>query len=358
MFLPALSLDLDREDGGAGRVSAPCSRARVTVRPHRCHRARGELTASGSNAKVARVQRSSGYMDFAYAESLAEMGSARELPGCRGWILERPVPDSAYRDAIGCYPLFCCADWSQLIDDVEALGDEFVSLTLVTDPFGDYDEAYLRRCFPDTVVPFKQHFVIDLGKPLHDTVSSHHQHYAHKALRDVCVEIHPDPPGFLDEWTLLHDQLVQKHAIRGIKAFSRRAFAAQLAAPGMVAVRVSHQGAAVAGLLFFQHGDVAYGHVLACTPLGYQLGALYAGIWFALEHFSRCARWCDIMGVPGLDDRGHEGLRKFKRGWTEQTRTAWLCGRILDRARYAERVAATHSAGASYFPAYRVGEIS
>jgi len=299
-----------------------------------------------------------GYMHLRYAESLAELGRVRELPRCRGWILERPIPGSAHRDAVGCYPLFCCGDWSQLHADVEALGDDLVSLTVVTDPFGAYDEPYLRRCFPDTVVPFKQHFVIDLAKPRREAVSKHHRYYARKAMREVCVKVHPDPPAFLDEWIVLHEQLVARHDIRGVKAFSRRAFAEQLATPGMVALRATHQGEPVAGLLFFQQGDVVYAHVLGCSPRGYEIGALYAVLWFALDHFSRTARWCDIMGVPGLRDLGQDGIRQFKRGWTGDTRTAWLCGRILNRARYAECVAATGTADASYFPAYRAGELS
>lgn len=292
-------------------------------------------------------------MHSRYAKSLEEFGTPRELPGCRGWLIERAIPDSSDRDAMGCYPLFCCADWSRLHADVEALSGELVSLTMVTDPFGDYDEAYLHRCFRDVVVPFKQHFVIDLGKRPEAVVSPHHRRYARKAMREVSVEVHPDPPGFLDEWVDLHRYLVLKHGIQGIGAFSRRAFAEQLATPGMVALRATHEGEPVAGMLFFSQGDVVYAHVLGCTPRGYELGALYAVLWFAHEHFSQSARWCDIMGVPGLMDTGHEGIRQFKEGWTRETRTAWLCGRILDPTRYAERVAATDTSAATYFPAYR-----
>jgi len=41
----------------------------------------------------------------------------------------------------------------------------WVCLSLVTDPFGDYDEAYLRQCFPDVVIEFKQHFIVDSRTP-------------------------------------------------------------------------------------------------------------------------------------------------------------------------------------------------
>ena len=55
----------------------------------------------------------SGYMHLGYAESLVEFGTPRELPRSGGWVLERQIPGFSYRDAMGCYPLFACQDWSQ-----------------------------------------------------------------------------------------------------------------------------------------------------------------------------------------------------------------------------------------------------
>src|SRR5438093_1510186 len=72
-----------------------------------------------------------GYMHPRYARSHQEFGSPRELPRCRGWVLERPIPGFAYTDAMGCYPLFACQDWSQLHLDVEDLRNKLVSLVLV-----------------------------------------------------------------------------------------------------------------------------------------------------------------------------------------------------------------------------------
>ncbi len=299
-----------------------------------------------------------GYLHPRYAQSHAELGVLRELPRCGGFIVERDIPNTPHRDAMGCYPLFACRDWSKLRVDIEALGGELVSLALVTDPFGDYDESDLRRCFPDLVVPFKEHHVVDLEKPRNRVVSKHHRYYARKALREVSVEVHPDPPAFLDEWMELHRHLVAKHDIRGVKAFSRRAFAEQLSTPGIVALRATYAAKPVAAMLFFVQGDVAYAHVLGCTDAGYERGALYAILGFALEHFTGVVRWCDVMGVPGVEDDGDDGIRQFKRGWSRETRTAWLCGRVLNRPRYDELVEATGTSGVDYFPAYRTGELA
>lgn len=310
-----------------------------------------------SSGPIRSARPPTGYLHPRYAASLGELGRARELPRCGGFILERPVPAFPFRDAMGCYPLFACRDWSQLHADVEELSGGLVSLALVTDPFGDYDEAYLRRCFPDLVVPFKEHYVIDLEKPREKTVSKHHRYYARRALRRVSVTPHPRPPELLDEWMELHQYLIVKHDIHGIRAFSRRSFSEQLSTPGMVVLRATCASEPVAAMLFFLQEDVAYAHVLGCSDAGYQSGALYAVLWSAFDEFAGRVRWIDIMGVPGLGDAGSEGIRQFKRGWTRETRTAWFCGRILDRTRYAEIVKATQTSRASYFPAYRRGEM-
>ena len=79
-----------------------------------------------------------GYLHADYARSLAEFGTPRELPRSGGWILERKIPGFNAYDAMGCYPLFCCKDWSRLQGDIAELQSELVSLSLVPDPFGDF----------------------------------------------------------------------------------------------------------------------------------------------------------------------------------------------------------------------------
>lgn len=54
---------------------------------------------------------------------------------------------------MGCYPLFCCENWSELPRDLEALADELLSIALVTDPFGDYSQSQLEQYFNARVIP-------------------------------------------------------------------------------------------------------------------------------------------------------------------------------------------------------------
>jgi len=297
-----------------------------------------------------------GYLHPSYAESLAEFGTPRELPGCMGWILERQVPGFQYHDAMGCYHRFFCQDWSRLRDDLDDLGNALVSLSLVTEPFGTYDLAYLQRCFKDVVIPFKEHFVTDLRRPINAIVSKNRRKLARKARRGLSVEKCREPIKFFEEWVALHSTLVKRHRIRGIKAFSRAAFARQLCIPGMVMFRALYQGNTVGATLWFEQGEISYGHLAAFSEIGYEIEASYALDWYAIEYFSSRIRWLDWGSSAGIANESTNGLSQYKRGWSTGTRTVYFCGRIFDHQRYAEIVKAKDLPTTSYFPAYRRGE--
>jgi hypothetical protein len=293
-----------------------------------------------------------GYACSAYAESLSEFGTPQRLAESGGWILERTISDSRLRDAIGCYPIFSCTDWSKIHLDFENIGDDLVSLSMIPDPFGNYDVAYLRESFKDLVIPFKQHYVIDMERPVEDIVSRHHKAAVRKAQGKIQTEVCLEPLEILDEWVALHQNLVAKHGITGVRAFSRRSFERQLSTPGLVVLLAKHNNEIVGAQLWFQHANVAYGHVLAFSDLGYKLGASYALYWFALNYFSDKVRWCDLGGVAGNKDSAKSGLHKFKEGWSTGQQTAYLCGRILNPSRYKELVK-KNALTADFFPAYR-----
>jgi hypothetical protein len=302
-------------------------------------------------------QLTTGYLHRQYASSFAEFGAPRELPRCGGWVLERETPCIPRRDAMGCYPLFACRDWSQLAADLEDMAGDVVCLSAVTDPFGAYDEALLRECFPDKVVPFKEHFCIELDRPLEEYVHRDHRRKAHKALARLHVEVCEDAAQFLDDWTGLYGQLIQRHGITGMLAFSRTTFAQQFEVPGFVSFRALHHDAPVGMALLYVQGNVVYGHLLACNALGYELNSTSALYWHAIEYFrDRGLKWFDLGAGAGVGRDGTDGLTQFKRGWSTGTRTAYFCGRIFDRAAYDQIVRTKGDAATTYFPAYRVGE--
>lgn len=300
-----------------------------------------------------------GYLHPGYAESLAEFGLPYELPRSRGWILKRKIPDYNDHDAIGCYPLFTCRDWSQLHSDLDNLSGEFVSLALVASPFGNYDPAYLKSCFPDVFVPFKEHFVVDLDLPRESFVHPHHRRNARKALREFHIETCADAADFLDDWVLLYRTLVKRHTIVGIAAFSEDSFRKQLRVPGIKAFRAIRDGITAGMLLWYVQGDVAYYHLGAYSGHGYEQNASFALFSYAIDYFAQSGqRWLHLGAGAGASPSGASGLVRFKAGWATGRRTAYFCGRIFDQKKYDELVKAKGSFPATlYFPAYRAGEL-
>ena len=299
----------------------------------------------------------SGYMHPGYAQSMTEFGTPRELPYSKGWILERQIPGFPYIDAIGCYPLFVCQDWSQFYADLEDIGNELVTLSLVTDPFGQYDTTYLHRCFRDVVMPFKEHFIVDLRRPMKTFVCKHHTRYARKALKELKAERCENPTEFINEWVELYANLIKRHCIKGMLVFSRSSFAQQLSIPGIVAFRAVYDGTTVGMLLWYGQGEVGYYHLGAYSDRGYDLRASFALFSFAIEYFAANGqRWLNLGAGAGVKSNGTDGLSRFKGGWSTGTRTVYFCGRIFDHARYSEIVRATGISATDYFPAYRKGE--
>lgn len=297
------------------------------------------------------------YLHPGYAESLREFGEPLELPNSGGWLLKRRIPGTDLFDAMGCYPLFCCRDWSKLGKDLSALQNKLVSVALVTDPFGAYDAGLLERTF-DRVLRFKEHFVADLSQPLASFASVGHRKRARKALRDMTVELVPEPLTYLDEWMKLYAGLIERHQIKGIRRFSRESFAKQLAVPGLILFRASRAGETLGLNLIYLAGDVAYAHLVALSPQGYELHAAYALKKFVLRHLADQVRWVDFGATVGLEPAPGSGLSDFKRGWSSTTRPAFFCGKILSEHAYQllERNASRQHP--AYFPAYRDGEFA
>ena len=278
------------------------------------------------------------------------------LDQCRGWLLEREIPQSDERDAMGCYPLFACENWSHLKSDLQQLAGELISVSLVTDPFGEFDVAYLRECFPDVMKPFKQHFVTDLAQPLESFVNPHHLRNARKARQQVDVEHCIEPREFLDDWVNLYQTLIDRHSITSIAAFSRASFARQLSVPGINVFRAGENGVSVGMLLWYEQGDRAYYHLGAYSKRGYELGASFSLFDYALRYFcSRQLKWLNLGAGAGTGNND-SGLTRFKQGWSNGARTAYFCGRVFARDKYRRLLERTNTGMTDYFPAYRLGE--
>ena len=295
-----------------------------------------------------------GYLHPLYAESFAGFGTPLYLPNSKGWLVKRAIPGTPYFDAMGPYPLFFCEDWDALPEDLEALKDEIVSISLVIGPFSKFPTDRYQAFF-DIFRAYKDHYILDLSMPLEETISKSRRKDARRALRYVDVDVRISPEIELDEWTLLYDNLVKHHQIKGIRAFSRDCFREQLKIPGMHLFRGYCHGDLIGGNLYILQDDAAYYHLSAFTDEGYQFDAAYAVKWYAIGNLAKKVRWMNLGG--GTSSGGiFSGLDQFKQGWSNLTRKSYLCGKILSRKTYNEISLSKPLPESEWFPAYRIGE--
>lgn len=295
-----------------------------------------------------------GYANPDYAGIYSALGAPVALPISGGTLLRRKIPGTDMHDLMGCYPVFCCADWSALRGDIAALGQGDVSVVLVADPFLDGGKDRLSQIF-DIVRPFKTHYIADLSQPLDHFVPAKRLREAHRALRKLEVEVAPTPSALVDDWMDL--QARSRHAAHasGVNRLSRDEAARLFDLPEIVILRALDRGRTVGMHVEIQQGDVVFGHFATYDPDAYRLGVSPALHLCELEHFTGRARWYDHGGVPGTED-ANNGLSRFKQDFSNTTRTAFLCGSVLDRDAYDRLSAQGITAKDFYFPAYRAAE--
>jgi hypothetical protein len=295
-----------------------------------------------------------GYSHRNYAQGFCKLGEIQYLPSSKGWIIKREIPGTDHFDAMGCYPLFSCEIWNRLSEDIESLENQLVSLTLVTDPFADITYEALQQIFP-VCYAFKEHYITDFSQPLEASVTKKTRKHARRALKDISVEHCQTPLNYLHEWNLLYDELIKRHDISGLRAFSKQSFEYQLMVPGveMFIARLSHE--IVGAEIFMVNKHVGYAHLVAISPVGYEYNASYALDWTAMQYFSETLSMLDHGAGAGLG-QNDGGLTFYKKRWANVTLPVFLCGRILNPEIYNELVDEKGAASSSYFPAYREGE--
>ena len=298
-----------------------------------------------------------GYRHPHYAASFSEWARPLHLPGSNGWLLARQIPGTPHWDAMGTYPLFCCDDWTQLGNDLSNIAMDLVSVVLVTDPFGNYTQQCLDASF-DNARHFKDHFVVDLTRPLEENVTKKNRATARRALRKVRVQLVPDPAGCIDTWMDLYTGMIRRQKVTGIRNFSRESFLMQLKTPGAFVFEAVAEDQVIGLDMIYVDNDTAYGHVCAFNELGYTLRASYATRWRMLEFLKGRVRFLDFGASVGTEANSEDdGLASYKKRWCSVTRPVFLCSAVFDQKVY-DQLSRQHSGPekVAYFPAYRRGE--
>lgn len=298
-----------------------------------------------------------GYCDPKYAGSFADHGNIRYLPNCRGYVIERRINKTTLLDISGCYPIFCCKKWDKLSDDINTLeNDELICMYLVTDVFGRYDMDLLKSTFNTTIIPFKDHYLIDLEKPMEKFIKKHHRDRAKKALTKAHVERVLDPLNDLDEWWDLYKCLIKRHVISGLRSFNKKGLMKQLEINGIHVFKANVGEETIGINIWYQMEDHAYTHLSAYNDIGYKLSVSYALRWFAIDYFQNSGLSClDIGGGAGLKNDDH-GLIQFKEGWSTHKRPVFFCGHIFNQESYILLCKDIKEKNNIFFPLYRLRE--
>jgi hypothetical protein len=297
----------------------------------------------------------SGYLDQHYAQSLAEFGVPVKLEQSKSWILQRQIAGSEYKDAMGCYPIFSCEDWASLPNDLNTFDEKLVAFSMVSDPFADFDLAELQKTFRDVCYPFKSHYVLDIKNFDKDLISKGHYRNAQRAQKLLTIEKITHPKKYLNKWMELYSSLIVRRKIKGIARFSYNAFKMQFETPGFVIYTAKFINKIVGMVSFYKMNDIVYYHLAAYDEDGYATRASFGIFWQAIHDFAaEGLHYLSLGSSAGLDENINDGLTRFKKGWSSETRTAYFCGKIFNKPVY-DHLKNKSVQTDPFFPAYRNG---
>jgi hypothetical protein len=299
------------------------------------------------------------YATAAYAHSLSHWGEAQSVPEWGCGVILRAIPgmdaageDTAGMDAAGTYPIAAIAADADLPGGLERLRRlGLISITLVLDDFQRPPLALLQKYF-NVVRPFKTHYIRRNAAKF--TYARHHRYEVARASRKVTVRPF-DLESHLPEWTALYASLIRRHGLRGVHLFPAAHFEALHRMKSTTSMGAWLDDELVSAHIWVSDGTHVHSHLAASNDAGYKAGAAYAVYDASIRHFAG-AELLNFGGGAGTGEALNDGLAEFKRGFANESASAYVCGAILDEGRYDElcRRRAT-PADAEFFPTYRKG---
>lgn len=286
------------------------------------------------------------YASHEYAKAFAQNLEFIYLEEAKIFVVKRPIPGTSFHDAVGCYPLSPISETGDLDKDFSTLKKHnIISLVLVADTFFSPAQERLRDFF-DHVVEFKEHYLCNLSE--NNEYSSHHRYEVKRALKSLEVR-KIDFKDFIEEWIKLYQNLIDKHEIKGIQAFSREYFLElQNTNPLMFGAFIDET--LVSSHLWFEYSGYGYSHLAASNEIGYKLSAAYPVIDASLKYFRESGvKMVDLGGDSGITDTKGK-LTFFKKGFSNMSKFCYLCGKIIDKSIYDQL---SLNLDTKYFPAYR-----
>ena len=294
-----------------------------------------------------------GLASAAFGESYRAFGEILHLPRTGLQLIKRPIREQAY-DLTGVYPYALCVDWSGLNQDIDELRDRnAASVVFVADPFQADAVQKLTQNW-SLSRHFKTHYVVDLTQDWRQGRRKEVRRTTRRALELYETGIATDPISFAPTLWDFYQTTIRRKRVTGIQRLSLDTIEQQLAVPGAVLI-TAHDAVGLAGAtLFFDHGATVTAHLMFLSERAVHNKATYALIFAGLEECEK--RGCcfvNLGGATGTKDDLSDGVARFKKRWTENTRSAWICGSVLNATLYQQLERESRCQSASYFPSYR-----
>ncbi|WP_245926917.1 GNAT family N-acetyltransferase [Breoghania corrubedonensis] len=200
----------------------------------------------------------------------------------------------------------------------------------------------------------KTHLVVDVGAGWRQRTSATARRYVRKARERQTFERIPATADNADALWAMYQTTIRHHAVTGLARLSRDAIARQLDVDGALLV-LAKEGARILGaILSYRHGETANAHLFFLSQEARAAHTSYGLIDATLGEFERlgCQK-VNLGGVAGARDDTSGGLYRFKQNWTRETRTAFLCGAVLQPRTYEILTMGTCDPKSAYFPLYR-----
>lgn len=290
------------------------------------------------------------YATRAFAESLSHWGRALEVPAWGCHVIVRDIANDG-EDAAGVYPITPIIENADITAGLQQLKKYgLVSVVLVLDDFHRPALEQLSKHFTK-VLPFKPHYIYRPPKgPME--YDSHHKRALKKAMNKVktgVVDLKHDGAG----WQTLYDALIAKLKLSGLHAFPHTHHDALARMDEVIAVGAWLGNELVSCHVWVRYKDRLHSHLIASNEAGYDTRAAYAVNQASIKMFAD-AELLNFGGGAGNSVDADDGLARFKRGFSNDTASSYLCSAVLDQERYDTLVAARKFTGpVTYFPAYR-----
>ncbi|MEM9520638.1 MAG: GNAT family N-acetyltransferase [Actinomycetota bacterium] len=292
------------------------------------------------------------YGSAEYCATLSHLGVPVSFDRAGGAMLSRTIDSSCLTDLTGPYPWAGFSDWSSVGAELDAITGP-VTATVVVAPTSDVDDDVLVEQFPDHLVDFKLHFLVDLTADHATSRSATHRRKVRRSRPELSVSALEPTPVIADRWVELYHHLGERHAITGGAAFSDDGLRAQLVHPDCRCFGAFVGDELVGMVSFMTSGAVAAYHLGAYAQSGYALEAAYAIFPVAFDVLAaEGVELVNLGGGAGLSVEEGDGLARFKRGWSTHTGVARVAGRILDPEAF-DRLSS--SSETTFWPPYRAG---